>query len=280
MQEPCSSRQGLGRRIRHALAVCLVLGGLSALTGCAGTAGAGGSAHPDDTTASDQTSADRRAQIHMELAGLYFGRGENNNALDEIKQTLAADPNRVTAHNLRGLIYAALGRNQLAEESFQRALQLNPNDPDTLHNYGWFLCQQKRFDPADARFAAALAQPGYREAQRTLLARGVCQARNRQWDLAEHTLSKAYELAPADPTTAVNLSEVLYRQGQYERARFYIRRVNANNDQISAQTLWLALRIEHRSGQRAAEQELAGQLIRRFPKSPEALLYEKGQFDE
>lgn len=274
------ARGKLALRTWQTAVACLALVSASALSGCAGGSGVGGSAHQDDSTASDQTTADRRAQIHMELAALYFGRGENDNALDEIKQTLVADPNRVAAHNLRGLIYAALGRNQLAEESFQRALQLNANDPDTLHNYGWFLCQQRRYEQADAQFAQALAQTSYRQPQRTLLAQGVCQARNHRWDLAEHSLSHAYELAPADPTTAVNLSEVLYHLGQFERARFYIRRVNANDDQISAQTLWLALRIERKSGQIAAVQSLSRQLIERFPKSPEALLYEKGQFDE
>ena len=40
-------------------------------------------------------------------------------------------------------------------------------------------------------------------------------------------MSRAYELDPSNPFTATNLSEVLYRRGEYERARFYVRRVNA-----------------------------------------------------
>ena len=64
-------------------------------------------------------------------------------ALDEIKQALHAKPDMAEAYNLRGLIYASLGDTQLAEDSFQRALQLNPRDADTMHNYGWFLCQQR-----------------------------------------------------------------------------------------------------------------------------------------
>ena len=67
------------------------------------------------------------------------------------------------AYNLRGLIYASLGDDALAEESFRRALQLNPRDADTMHNYGWYLCQQKRFAEADALFDQALAVPQYRE---------------------------------------------------------------------------------------------------------------------
>ena len=80
-------------------------------------------------TASDQTDTDRRAQVRMELAGAYFGRGQLETALDEVKLALQVQPQLVDAFNLRGLIYAAMGEPQLADESFKRALVLYPRDP-------------------------------------------------------------------------------------------------------------------------------------------------------
>src|SRR4029079_2501399 len=115
-----------------------------------------------------------------------------------------------------------------------------------MHNFAWFLCQEKRYDEADGFFRRAIAVPQYREAARTLLAEGVCQAYAGHLDAAEQTLARSYELDPGNPTTAVRLSEILYQRGQYERARFYIRRVNARSDLSNAQTLWLAARIENR----------------------------------
>jgi type IV pilus assembly protein PilF len=47
----------------------------------------------------------------------------------------------------------------------------------------------------------------------------------------------------------------------------------------SAESLWLALRIERRLGQRVAEQSFANQLRRRFPGSPEYQALQKGKFD-
>jgi type IV pilus assembly protein PilF len=115
---------------------------------------------------------------------------------------------------------------------------------------------------------------------RTLLTMGVCQARNNQWAEAEKTLQRSYEMDPTNPTTAMNLAEVLLRRGEYERARFYVRRVNANDELVSAQTLWLAARIENKLGQAAQVKVLGTQLVNRFPQSAEALLYEKGRFDD
>lgn len=246
-------------------------------------AGCAGGPHPVETvptTASDQTDADRKARVRLELASAYFSRGQNETALDEVKQALVASPNSADAYNLRGLILAAMGDAGLAEESFRRALQINPRDADTLHNFGWFLCQQRRYDAAQAQFDQALAQPQYRETQRTLLAQGVCQARNSQLGEAERTLQRAYEIDPGNPSAALNLAEVLFRKGEYDRARFYVGRVNANSAQSNAQSLWLAVRIEHRSGNRAAEATLANELRNRFPQAPETLSLEGGRFND
>lgn len=262
----------------RAVVLAAALAGLAALQGCV-------PANPrverrEGPPSAEQADPARRAQVRMELAAAYFGRGQNAVALDEIKQVLQADPNLADAYNLRGLIQASMGDLTPAEDSFRRALQLKPNDADTLHNRGWLLCQQRRFGEANADFVLALAQASYRDPQRTLLAQGVCQARNNQWAEAERTLARAYELDPGNPATAVNLSEVLYRRGDFERARFYIRRVNLQDDLVSAQTLWLAARIENKLGNVVPLRALGEQLRTRFPNSPETLLYERGRFDE
>jgi type IV pilus assembly protein PilF len=224
--------------------------------------------------------ADRRARTRLELAGLYFGRRQYDVALDEIKLALAAKPDLGAAFNLRGLIYSAMGDDALADENFARALALNPRDADAMHNRAWFWCQRNRFDEADRLFEQAIAIPQYRDAVRSLLAQGVCNARSGKLLEAEGRLTRAYEADPTNPTIALNLAEVLYRRADYERARFYIRRVNAREELTNAQTLWLAMRIENRFGNRGTVDEYGRQLRNRFPQSPEALSYDRGRFDE
>lgn len=262
--------------MKRRLAPALVLAALALLAGCA-TTDDGASAEPRST---EQTETDRRAQLRLELAAAYFGRGQPATALDELRAALAARPDLPEAFNLRGLVFASLGENRLAEDSFKRALQLRARDGDTLHNYGWFLCQNGRYDEAQAQFQAALAQPQYTGTARTLLGQGVCQARAGRWAEAERTLSRSFELDPSSPATAFNLGEVLYRRGEYERARFYVRRVNAQAEVSNAQSLWLAARIERRIGNLPGADDFGRQLRERFPESPEALRLQRGQFDE
>ena len=234
----------------------------------------------DRITASDEPEASKRARVRLDLASAYFSRGQMTVALDEVKLAIAADPNVAAAFNLRGLIYASLGDERLAEESFRRALQLDARDADSMQNYAWYLCQQKRFGEANQMFEQALAVPQYRDSLRTLLAQGVCLARDGQWTQAERALQRAYELDPSNPSTTVNLAEVLYRRGENERARFFIRRVNSAVDVSNAQTLWLAARIEQRLGNVQGVEELGNQLRNRFPQSREAAAFGRGQFDD
>ena len=97
---------------------------------------------------------------------------------------------------------------------------------------------------------------------------------------AEKTLSRSYELDPSSPVTAYNLAEVLLRRGELERARFYVGRINAVPQQVNAQSLWLAARIERRLGNTSAMMDFGRQLRDRFPQSTETLQFERGRFDD
>lgn len=261
-------------RSLHAIALA---GLVVVLCGCAQTGGAGGG---DRVTESDQTEADRRAHVRLELASGYYTRGQFETALDEVKLALQAQPSLAEAYNMRGLIYQALGDDRLAEESFRRALELRPNDANAMHNYGWFLCQKQRMPEAFVQFQHAVATPRYPGLARSLMAQGVCQARTGDLAAAERSLARSYELDPSSPVTAFNLADVLYRKGDLERARFYIGRVNAVHDHSSAQTLWLAARIEKKAGNAGALRDLGRQLHARFPSASETRLYEQGRFDD
>lgn len=223
---------------------------------------------------------ERRARARLDLASAYLSQGQPQTALDEVKLALAAKADMPEAYSLLGLIHGALGDPRQAEDSFRRALQLAPADGDVMHNYGWFLCNQRRYAESEAQFAAAMAQPQYRDSARTLLAQGVCQARAGRWEESERTLAKSFERDPANPATAFNLAEVLYRRGEYERARFYIKRVNTAPDAANAQSLWLAARIERRMGNMDGLQDFARQLHERYPQSPEVTRLDQGRFDD
>jgi len=262
------------------LAAVTLAGALVAmLAGCAATTQQQQSAANDIATPSSETDARRRARIRLQLAASYYEEGKTEVALDELKQVLAADPNYPDAWNLRGLIYMRLGDQRTAEDSFQRALAINPRDADALQNYGWLQCQAGRYAEAEASFQQALANPIYGGRARTLLTMGVCQARAGNFDAAETTLKRSYELDAANPVTGYNLTRVLYQKGDFERARFYIRRLN-NTEQANAESLWLGIKVENRLNDKVAMNQLGDQLRKRYPQSTQRQSLDRRAFDE
>lgn len=258
-----------------------VFGLVMLLAGCAqppGAVGAGASSG-DIVTASDEPDVRRRARLRLELAAGYFEQGQMDVSLDEVKQSIATDPTYADAFNLRGLIYMRLNDAPLAEDSFRRALALNSRDSDTAHNYGWMLCEQKRYAEAFRFFAQANSNPAYTGKAKTLMTQGVCQVRAGQRAEAEQSLMQSYELDAGNPVTAYHLSSLLYERGDLTRAQFYVRRLN-NSELANAETLWLGIKTERKLNNREAVVQLGDQLKKRFAQSSQAALYDRGAFNE
>jgi type IV pilus assembly protein PilF len=273
-------RLPLLRRLPGLVLLALLSACTTTTTSTSGIVGVDGRDNRAPTPAAGVADPERRAQSRLELASLHFAAGRPQVALDEIRQALAARPDMPEAIGLRALVLSATGDMAGAESSFQRAMELAPADGNIRHNHAWFLCQQRRFAEAEAAFDRTLAIPRYEGAARTLMSRGACQARAGRWLEAERSLSRSYELDPANPAAAYNLAEVLLRRGELERARFYASRINAVPEQVNAESLWLAARIERRLGNLDALQGFGRQLRERFPQSAQTLAFERGRFEE
>lgn len=248
------------------------------LSACSGV-NPGVAAKSDLQTESDEPATRRRAKIRLELASGYFEKGQTTVALDEVKQSIATDPGLFEAYNLRGLIYTKLDDVRLAEESYRRALVLNPGSASVQHNYGWLLCHHGRMPEALQLFGKALSAPAYGERAKTWMAQGLCQLQAGQKVEAETSLLRSYELDAGNPVTGYNLALLLFQRGDFTRSQFYVRRIN-NSDYANAESLWLGIRVERKVGNRDAMAQLGGQLKKRFAESPELSLYERGAFDE
>ena len=268
---------GLVRAFTAPLALCLVA---AALAGCAGSGAKGDS--KELRTASDQTPAEKRASIRLQLAVGYFQDGKMEVALDEVKQAIAANPEFADAYGLRAVIYSQMGETTLADDNFQRALKLAPRNPELANNYGSFLCQHDKGAQGIALFESALKNPVYQSPVNALLNAGSCSLKMKNLDAAERYLLDALRYEPDHPATNANLARVYYERRDYVRAGFFINRVKATAklDSLTAEVLWLAVRIDRKLGDKASEASLGTQLRRHHPGSPEYAAFQRGAFDE
>jgi type IV pilus assembly protein PilF len=253
-----------------------------ALAGLLAACAAGPGKQADLPTASDQTSAQKRAEIRLQLAVGYYETGQYTVALDEIKKAIAAAPDDAEAYSVRGLIYMAMNETALAEGSFQQAMKLAPNNPEISNNYGYFLCQHGRVAESFKYFDAALAVRTYAAPGRALNNAGACAIRIKDFALAEKYLLPALQQTPDLPATNANLARVYYEKRDYARAGFFVTRLNkvSKADSLPADVLWLAIKVQRKLGDTSAEQALATQLRRHHATSPEYAAYQRGAFDE
>ncbi len=234
---------------------------------------------PDMSVAAVPADAQKRADIRLQLAAGYYERGQFAVALEETRLALEAKPDFADAYSVQALIYMETGAAGQAESSFRQALRLVPDNPDFLNNYGWFLCNNDRAGESIAYFESALKNKSYKSPSKALVNAGVCSLRLQNRPAAERYFSQAFQYEPGNLVVNVNLANLYFDSRDFERARFHIAPV-VKGDMASADVLWLAIRVERKLGNQQAQSELAAQLRRRYPASPEYAAYQRGVFDE
>ena len=256
---------------------CLFLLLVAALLGgCAGSRSDGLTA--DTGTIGEVGDARNRARVHTELAGAYYERGNMAIALEELRAATAADSRYAPAYNLLGRVYMAIKENARAEDNFQRALRLSPQDPDINHSFGWFLCQTGHEGQSIQYFLQAIRNPLYPTPWLSYSAAGVCSLQKNDVKDADQFFQHALRLNRDEPTALLKLGGIRYEQGRLQDARKLITRYNELMTP-TPESLWLGLRVERRLGKRIAERSYADQLRRRFPRSPEYQALQAGHYD-
>ena len=259
------------------------------LSGCAGgQTGRPGTAasNAPSTPASDYrpvenivTGAARtRAKSHTELGLAYLEAGNVAVALDEGRQALRDDSSYGPAYNLMGLAHMYLQERQQARENFEKALRLSPSDPDINNNFGWFLCQSGEHARAMELFNTAIKNPLYAHPTRPYTNAGLCAMEAGDLAGAEVNFLRAINADPDNLQALYNLAALFYRRANYYEARKYLSDFHAKTDPV-AESLWLAVRIERKLGDKASESGFAGQLRRRFAGTPQHQALMQGNYD-
>ena len=254
--------------------VALLLG----LGGCVSTSDETGPKSSEPSTTGGETAEKARARIHTQLASGYYEIGNLAVALEEVKEALRADANYGPAYNIAGLVYAQLKEDRLADQSFQRALAINPADSDTMNNYGRFLCDRGQADLAVKHFVAAVRNPFYANPERAYVNAGICSRRSGNLAGAEEYFQTALKLRPAQPQALHQLADMAYARGDLAAAKGYLGRL-AQSGVITADVLWLGTRVERKLGDRNAEASYARQLRNRYPNSAETRALNAGNYE-
>ncbi|HLX29652.1 MAG TPA: type IV pilus biogenesis/stability protein PilW [Casimicrobiaceae bacterium] len=211
----------------------------------------------------------QRAKIRTELAAGYYERGRMDIALEELGNAKALDPTYPKIYDIYGLVYAMLGERAKAEENFQQAVSLAPDDSDIRENWGAYLCGTGRARESLPQFTQVLKDPLYKTPEIALINLGKCSAAIGDTKNAEEYLRRALTVSPGNPIAAYNLALLAYKDQRIGEARAWMRPV-MQQASPPPQALYLGFCIERKHGDVEAAKAYASQLANRWPESTEA----------
>ncbi len=220
--------------------------------------------------------AQESARIHTELAAEYYYRRQFKVAIEEVDKALEAVSNYAPAYNVMGLINMTLNQDHEAKTNFQKAVRYAPNDPEINNNFGWFLCNRypDHMDQAISHFMVALEDPLYETPEKSYANAGICELKRDNKTEALNFFRHALSIQPDYSPAVIGMIEIDFKNGDLAVAKSKITDF-MQRSQPTPESLWLAVQIEHATGNRLAEDSYMFQLQKHFPHSKEAVAVRK-----
>jgi len=211
----------------------------------------------------------RRAELHTALAGEYYSRGNFPVALAETRAAIKDDSSYAGAYNMQALVYMELREDRNAREAFERALSLQPNEPEILNNYGWFLCLRDDSKRGLDLLQRAAADTRYVSPEKAWLSAGLCLRRLGRNQEAEEYLHRAVLIRPDLIGALYNLAILTYERGDLNDAETYLLRYMQLNQAPALDALALGVKIARAKSDKTAADSYLQQMKRRYPEAPQ-----------
>jgi type IV pilus assembly protein PilF len=207
---------------------------------------------------------ERAAEINLELGVEHLRKGNLQQAKDKIDRSLEQNPKYARAHLVAGMLYNRLGDERKAESHYERAISLEPKNPEFKNNYAVYLCQQKKFERGQKIALEAAADPLYKTPEVAFMNAGNCALGAGDMKVAEENFRQALARKPRFSEALLQMADLEYRQTEYLSARGFLERY-MEVGRTNPETLWLGVRIERGLGNKAQAQHYAQRLKSEYP---------------
>jgi type IV pilus assembly protein PilF len=220
-------------------------------------------------SSSSRGNPERASELNLNLAVDYLRKGNLAQAKEKLDRALEQNPRNAGAHSVAGMLYTRLKDLDKADSHYQRAVSLDPENPDYKNNYAVFLCQRNRFERGEKLALQAANNLLYKTREVAYLNAGTCARSRGDNASAEKHFREALKLRPRFPEALHQLAEVEFEQKNYMSARGFLERYMEVGRATPA-TLWLGVRIERGLGNTAVAQHYANRLKTEYPNSNQA----------
>jgi type IV pilus assembly protein PilF len=218
------------------------------------------------TRARDEDSMVKAARLNAQLAVAYLKQNDVVAARDKIEKALLQNSHDSGVQSSAGLVYERLQEPEKADSHYSAALRLAPNDPDMQNNYAVFQCRRGKWEKGLKLFEQAARNPAYSNPEVAYANAGVCARGAGNAQRAEDLFRKSLNIRADYPDALLQMADLSLERGTALAARAFLQRYFVGSP-FSPESLLLAVRIEHKFGDRHEEDRYADKLEHDFPDS-------------
>jgi type IV pilus assembly protein PilF len=208
----------------------------------------------------------RKSNVLIKLGLAYMDRDQYQVAMEQFNKALEINPASHDAHTVIANLYEKIDQSELAQQHYKKAVDLAPENPSTLNNYGKYLCNNGEYQQAENYFTQAANTPFYVRPWLPLTNAGQCLQRANELEKAEQNFRAALKKHPTYTPALMAMAQLGYQQQKYQTARAFLQRYEALQA-LTAEQLLLAVQIEQALGDNNAANQYAHRLRTQFPRS-------------
>jgi type IV pilus assembly protein PilF len=161
---------------------------------------------------------EKAAEINLELGVEHLRKGNLQQAKDKIDRSLEQNPRYGRAHLIAGMLYNRLGDDSKAESHYERAVSLEPKNPEFKNNYAVYLCQHNKFERGKKVALEAAADQLYKTPEAAYMNAGNCARSAGDMKGAEEYFRKSLAVRPRFGEALFQMAELEYEQTEYMSA--------------------------------------------------------------
>lgn len=224
-------------------------------------------------------SKDQALQDHVDLGLGYIREGNRQMARQHLQRAMEIDSRSARAHHGMALLLEMEMEYALAEEHYRKAISYDKKYTRARNNYAVFLFNRERNEDAYKEFEKAGEDINYRNRFQVFYSLGVVANRLGKTEEAKAAWEKSLALSPRYAMPQLELAEYYFEKGDVNTARKHLGAFDTLSTPQS-RSLWLAVRIEDRLGNKDAVSSKGLALEKLFPNSAEARQYQAWQKNE
>ena len=227
-----------------------------------------------------EREADKEKAIdnYVRLATAYVGQDNLDRARLHLDRAAELAPEDASVRAAFGLLYQSEREDELAEDSYQRAIVADKGYTRARVYYGAFLYGQGRFEEARDQFLAASRDTDYPDRASLFFNLGLSEERLENIDAAARAYQRSVQLSRGNAQALLALARTLVASEDFSAASRHYSQLTAlmqknTNFRHSPESLITGIRIARHFGESDREASLGLLLKNEFPNSLEYQQY-------